>query len=291
VVGPPFAGPAFEESVSSLKEMGFPESEVRTALKAAFGNTERAADFLMSGAVPEAALAAADAAIARGGRPGGSTSGSSSSGGGAIAALRSHPQINDMRRLVQDDPSNLAGLLASIGRQNPDLLRAIQANQDEFVALLNEPIDDGECHPPAACRAWRLGVGVRGGGGARGGVSMHRLVNRAEGGDVDMGGEEDGGEDGGDGGGGMPGQLHMMAAMLATMTPEQRAGMAAEMGIPLEQLNMVSQRTAGRGGGGDERFRKWPPPPHPHLPPRAHRSRRWARRPVRAAPPLACRLA
>lgn len=124
--------------MSQLKEMGFEEAQVRKALRAAFGNTERAADFLMSGSIPASALAAADAA-ARGGPGGGAAA---AGGGGPLAQLRGHPQINGMRRLVRGNPGAVQALLAQIGSQNPALLALITANQDEFIAILNEPIDD-----------------------------------------------------------------------------------------------------------------------------------------------------
>lgn len=122
--------------------------QVRLALRAAFGNSERAADFLMSGAIPPAALAAADAA-ARGGRAGGGAApaGGAAPGGAGdspLAQMRAHPQINEMRRLVRGNPGAVQGLLAQIGAQNPALLATIVANQDEFIAILNEPTTDGD---------------------------------------------------------------------------------------------------------------------------------------------------
>jgi UV excision repair protein RAD23 len=138
--------------VSQLKDMGFPESEVRTALRAAFGSTERAADFLMSGSIPASAIAAADAAARGGGAPpavprppaAGGGSGAPAAAGGALAQLRAHPQINDMRRLVQGNPGALQSLLAQIGSQSPALLSLITANQAEFLAILSEPTTDEE---------------------------------------------------------------------------------------------------------------------------------------------------
>ena len=124
-----------------LKEMGFPESEVRTALRAAFGNAERAADFLMSGSIPPSAIASADAAAARGSAP---ARAAGSVATGPLAELRSHAQINDMRRLMRRNPEAMAGLMASIGAQSPALLQLITDNQAEFLAILNEPISDGE---------------------------------------------------------------------------------------------------------------------------------------------------
>jgi hypothetical protein len=141
--------------------------QVRVALKAAFGAVDRAADFLMSGHIPDSAIAAADAAIARGGAPAPAPAGAPApADGGALAALRRHPQINEMRTIVQSNPGALPALLAQIGQQSPQLLELIQANQQEFVAMMNEPIDeeggggedddgdDGKRNPFANCQQW-----------------------------------------------------------------------------------------------------------------------------------------
>ena len=38
----------------------------------------------------------------------------------------------------------LPALLAQIGAQSPDLVAAISANQEEFLRILNEPVEDDE---------------------------------------------------------------------------------------------------------------------------------------------------
>lgn len=121
-------------------DMGFPEEEASTALRAAMGNADVAVEFLMNG-IPSHALAAA-------GMGGGDQSMMEQSmdegngGGGGIEQLRSHPQLNELRRVVQSNPSSLSQVLEAIGQQNPDLLQLIHANQAEFLAMMNEPITE-----------------------------------------------------------------------------------------------------------------------------------------------------
>ena len=65
--------------------------------------------------------------------------------------FRGHPQFNDLKRLVQRDPSQLSRVLQMIGQQSPTLLARIHENQGDFIALMNEPVD--ESAPPAAAAA------------------------------------------------------------------------------------------------------------------------------------------
>ncbi len=58
----------------------------------------------------------------------------------SIEQLRSHPQFNTLKRVVQENPASLSQVLDLIGQQNPALLAAIHANNDAFLAMMNEPI-------------------------------------------------------------------------------------------------------------------------------------------------------
>lgn len=84
-------------------------------------------------------------------------------GAGAMETLddfRRHPQFNDLKRLVQRDPAMLSNVLQMIGQQSPTLLGRIHENQGEFIALMNEPVD--ESAPPAAAAAPAGGMGGMG---------------------------------------------------------------------------------------------------------------------------------
>jgi len=107
----PFAGAPFESAVASILGMGFPEPDVRVALMAAFGNPDRAVDYLMSG-IPPGAMAQVNAMAARP-AAGPSSSGPAPTAGGPLAALRSHAQFEEMKRLMQSDPTRLNSVRAS----------------------------------------------------------------------------------------------------------------------------------------------------------------------------------
>merc|ERR1719469_1415439 len=106
------------EVVSNLTTMGFPEAEVLACLRASRGNPDAAVEFLMNG-IPPAATASAP-----------------SSGGEPLAALRSHPQFDALRRLVQSNPSTLQAVLTQIGQQQPQLLDAM-ANPAQMAQMLS----------------------------------------------------------------------------------------------------------------------------------------------------------
>lgn len=134
------------DAVRQLMDMGFPQEEATTALRAAMGNADVAVEFLMNG-IPAHALAAAG--LGGGGGGGGGRmdededyGDDDSFTGGGIEQLRAHPQLNELRRVVQSNPAALQQVLEAIGQQNPDLLQLIHANQAEFLAMMNEPITE-----------------------------------------------------------------------------------------------------------------------------------------------------
>ncbi|GLE11222.1 hypothetical protein PINS_up023561 [Pythium insidiosum] len=180
-------GEEVNATVQQLCDMGFPEDQVRAALRAAFNNADRAVEYLMNG-IPEQASAPAPAPSAA--APAGGAVGMSS-----IEALRQHPQIDALRQLVQSNPAALPSILQQIGSQNPELLRLITQNQAEFVRMLNEPIGTGSSGADAsAAGAADMGFGEAAamGGGFPSGQQIQQLLD--------------------------------------SLTPEQQAQMAAQMG-------------------------------------------------------------
>jgi UV excision repair protein RAD23 len=128
------------EAIRQLMDMGFPEDEATTALRAAMGNADVAVEFLMNGIPPHALAAAGMGGDNQNTSLNESTD--SMSGGSGIEQLRAHPQLNELRRIVQSNPSALSQVLEAIGQQNPALLQLIHANQAEFLAMMNEPITE-----------------------------------------------------------------------------------------------------------------------------------------------------
>lgn len=116
----PVAPAPMEASVRSLMEMGFPEAQVRAALRAAYGNADRAVEFLFSG-IPAGAMG--DPAPVTGAAD-------------PLAFLRSMPQLDNWRFRSQN--GELPQVIQEIGSMNPEYLLIINRNQEAFTALMNE---------------------------------------------------------------------------------------------------------------------------------------------------------
>jgi len=247
-------GGGAEEAVANLTAMGFPEEEVRRALRAAFNNPDRAVEYLTTG-IPEgtpvdaprapAAAPAGTAGAASTSTGGDASSASAATAGGAsdpLAPLRNHPNLNQLKMLVQSNPSALPMVLSQIGAASPPLLAIINANREAFVKLMNEPVTEAPAAAPAstAGTAGAPGTAAATAGTAGAAPSMPGMP-------------------------GMPGGINpaMLGAMLGSMTPEQRAGLAGQMGLTPEQLSgfaaaissMPPEALAGlmgaaMGGGG-----------------------------------------
>ncbi|XP_035698634.1 UV excision repair protein RAD23 homolog A-like [Branchiostoma floridae] len=55
--------------------------------------------------------------------------------------LRDQPQFNNMRQLIRSNPTLLSALLQNLGQSNPQLLQHINDHQQEFIEMLNEPVE------------------------------------------------------------------------------------------------------------------------------------------------------
>jgi len=182
------------ELISNLTGMGFPEAEALACLRAAQGNPDVAVEFLTNGIPPTAQP---------GNNVGASASSSTGAGGVPLAALRNHPQFDQLRALVQTNPASLQAVLTQIGEQQPDLLAEINANQPLFLQMMNEPVSETSSAPAAP-------------GGVGGGSRLGRML----------------------GGGANPAQ---MAQMLSSMNPTELNEMATMMGLTPAQLTATAQ--------------------------------------------------
>lgn len=161
---PPAVVELSEEAVNMLTAMGFREVEARAALAAARGNGDLAVEFLMNG-IPEQLMNT---------QPFGSTLASAVvNDTGPLAQLRQHPQFVQLQRLVQSNPASLPQVLEAIGQQDANLLEAIHANHDGFVAMMNEPIVENQPAPATFAPA--------GFGAPTGGPSPAQLVQMLQG--------------------------------------------------------------------------------------------------------------
>ncbi|KAL3943990.1 MAG: hypothetical protein SGBAC_001943 [Bacillariaceae sp.] len=218
------------EIVSNLTTMGFPEAEVRHCLRAANGNPDIAVEFLTNGIPPGMQPSEQAAASPRAG---------SSSGGGPLVALRNHPQFNDLRRLVQSNPQMLQTVLTQIGQQQPQLLAEINANQEAFLAMMNEPITESSTSSSAPAPAPSSSSSPSGAAGGFPADLLNGMANPAQMAQMlqDM----------------SPNDLNEMAAMMG-LSPEQLRATAQMLGqIPPEQLQQYMMQAAqggGIGGGG-----------------------------------------
>lgn len=130
-------GSALESSITELMSLGYSREQVLRALNSSYHNADRAAEYLLSGNIPDAPD---DDLPASGDQPP-ATSGSAPQPGSAVADLsflRNLPQFQLMRDQVQEHPESLPQLLQEIGQSNPQLLQLISQNQEAFIALLNE---------------------------------------------------------------------------------------------------------------------------------------------------------
>jgi len=143
-------GNQLNEAVQNLVSMGFPEADVQRAMRAAFNNPERAAEYLLTGipqnvgavaapahvaAPPPAAQAAANQRPAAANNPLGAAAAIPQQG----AAL---PQ-GAIQQMMAQNPESVAAVLQHVMRNRPELFQAIGAdgniNQAAIENLLRDP--------------------------------------------------------------------------------------------------------------------------------------------------------
>lgn len=168
-------GTALESSITELMSLGFSRERVMRALNTSFHNADRAAEYLLSGNIPdlpdlpddteEVSTPVTD-----------NPSSNPSAAAGDLSFLRSLPQFQLMRNQVQAHPESLPQLLQEIGRSNPQLLSLISQQQEAFIGLLNEP------NPNEGGESGTLESGAQGGGDGSGSIpgSMQIQVTQNE---------------------------------------------------------------------------------------------------------------
>lgn len=108
----------------------YEREQVVQALRASFNNPDRAVEYLLTGIPaqlfedpPEDPPESQDPLQEQ----------------DPLAFLRSQPQFQQMRQVIQQNPQLLNPVLQQIGQTNPALLQLISQNQEAFVRMLNEP--------------------------------------------------------------------------------------------------------------------------------------------------------
>lgn len=158
-------GDEYSTMVQNIVEMGYCRELVEQALRASFNNPDRAVEYLING-VPETGYNEQELdASGVGANLEGSGRGIADGDEDPLAFLRSQPQFQQMRTVIQQNPELLNAVLQQIGQTNPALLQLISENQEAFVNMLNEPVDGRETTTDAG----GLGGSVGSGGSSVGG--------------------------------------------------------------------------------------------------------------------------
>ncbi|XP_050703191.1 UV excision repair protein RAD23 homolog B-like [Eriocheir sinensis] len=167
-------GEEFNRMVENIMEMGYERTQVERALRASFNNPYTAVQYLVDGIPPNLEEPAGQPAGGGGGGGGGdesvSVEGEPDAEGDPLNFLRSQPQFEQMRQMIRSNPSLLDAFIQQIGQTNPQLLQAIQQNQEAFVRMLNEggPGSGGSSTGSSGGTQGSGGGGGGGGGGSGG---------------------------------------------------------------------------------------------------------------------------
>lgn len=164
-------GSQYEEMVAAITSMGYERDQVVRALRASFNNPDRAVEYLISGIPTVQEEPAA--------HPGSETTppASGNPDESPLAFLQGQPQFALIRQAVQQNPGLLPTLLQELGQSNPQLLQYITQHQQEFINLLNAPVEGGGTAQPAGAGSAGSGEAAagegqpgnpRGGSGERG---------------------------------------------------------------------------------------------------------------------------
>ncbi|RWS31755.1 UV excision repair protein RAD23 B-like protein [Leptotrombidium deliense] len=130
-------GEEYEKMVTHIMEMGYERPEVEKALKASYNNPERAVEYLITGLPSDTSNIPEDRTSS--GQSLSSESAQQPEAANPLDFLRSQPQFQQMRQVVQQNPQLLNAVMQQIGQTNPQLLQLITQNQEAFVRMLNEP--------------------------------------------------------------------------------------------------------------------------------------------------------
>ncbi|CAN0233823.1 unnamed protein product [Ectocarpus fasciculatus] len=61
--------------------------------------------------------------------------------GNPLNFMRFHPQFDELRGLVRENPAMLPQVLQGLATQSPELIEKINQHPDDFLRLMNEPPD------------------------------------------------------------------------------------------------------------------------------------------------------
>ena len=169
----PAADPATLQQIMEIS--GTDENTARTALAAAFGNAERAIQYIFDPSAMPQVQQNPPPQQQQGQQqssPSATTPSATGGTGADLQALRNHPTFPQLQRLIQSNPSALPQVLGQISNSNPQLFAVIQSNPDAFMAMLNEPIAAQPAQPAQPMG----GGGMPGMPGGMGGINPAQLA-------------------------------------------------------------------------------------------------------------------
>ncbi|XP_048469842.1 UV excision repair protein RAD23 homolog A-like [Rhincodon typus] len=121
--------------------MGYEREQVLAALRASYNNPDRAVEYLLTGipAEPEVPEEPQPRVTTQ---PPSQPASQSTPSSNPLEFLRTQPQFQQMRQIIQQNPALLPALLQQLGRDNPTLLQQITQHQEQFVQMLNDPLGE-----------------------------------------------------------------------------------------------------------------------------------------------------
>ncbi|XP_072449753.1 UV excision repair protein RAD23 homolog B-like isoform X1 [Chiloscyllium punctatum] len=134
-------GQAYENLVAEIMSMGYEREQVLAALRASYNNPDRAVEYLLTGipAEPEVPEEPQPRVTTQ---PPSQPASQSTPSSNPLEFLRTQPQFQQMRQIIQQNPALLPALLQQLGRDNPTLLQQITQHQEQFVQMLNDPLGE-----------------------------------------------------------------------------------------------------------------------------------------------------
>jgi len=138
-------GNQLNEAVQNLIAMGFPEADVQRAMRAAFNNPERAAEYLLTG-IPQNIGAAAPAQVAAPPPAAQAAVNQALAANNPMAAAAEMPQqgaaLGAMQQMIAQNPESMAAVLQHIMRNQPELFQGLGADGNINPAAIENLLRD-----------------------------------------------------------------------------------------------------------------------------------------------------
>jgi len=167
-------GNQLNEAVQNLVSMGFPEADVQRAMRAAFNNPDRAAEFLLSGIPQNIGAPPAQAAVNR--PPASQAAAAQPAAVNNPQAAAALPPPDVIRQLMAQNPESMAAILQHIMRNRPEIFQGIGADGNIDQAAIENLLRDEnfmQMMMQAVAQAPRVGAVGAGVGAGRGAMGQH----------------------------------------------------------------------------------------------------------------------